>query len=157
MSSTMTTTTPDERTIVISRTFAAPRDVVFAAHTTAEHLAHWWGRGNPLDVEIDFRVGGKWRFVEHADGNEHAFRGEFRAIDAPRGYTWTFEYEPLAGHIAVESYVFTETDGKTTVTCTATFDNRADRDGVLESGMETGAERSYRALDAYLPQLIAAC
>lgn len=100
--------TPADTEIVMSRTFDAPRELVFAAHTQAEHLRHWWGRGNPLDVEIDFRVGGTWRFVEHAGGGQHAFRGEYREINAPDGYTWTFEYEPMAGHVAVERYVFTE-------------------------------------------------
>ena len=149
---TLNVTTPADRTIVMTRTFAASRDLEFAAHTQAEHIRHWWGRGNPLDVEIDFTVGGRWRFVEHADDGVHAFRGEFRAIDAPRGFTWTFEYEPMPGHIAVERYEFSEEGGKTTVTCTSTFDNQADRDAMLQSGMEQGAEQSYQALDAYLAQ-----
>lgn len=142
--------TPTDTMITMSRSFAAPRDLVFACHTQAEHVRHWWGRGNPLDVDLDFSVGGKWRFVEHSDGEQHAFRGEFREIDPPAGFTWTFEYEPMAGHIAVERYEFTEQDGRTTVTCTSTFSNQQDRDGMLQSGMETGAEESYRALDAYL-------
>ena len=79
----ITVRTTGDRTLVMSRSFAAPRALVWAAHTQAEHLRHWWGRGNPLDVEIDFVVGGKWRFVEHADGEQHAFRGEYRAIDEP--------------------------------------------------------------------------
>jgi uncharacterized protein YndB with AHSA1/START domain len=149
----ITVSTPTQTTLTLSRTFAAPRDVVFAAHTRAEHLAHWWGRGNPLDVALDFTVGGRWRFVEHADGQEHAFRGEIRAIDAPRGFTWTFEYEPMPGHVAVEQYEFTEEAGRTTVTCTATFSNQEDRDEMLRSGMEAGAEQSYRALDAYLNKI----
>jgi uncharacterized protein YndB with AHSA1/START domain len=147
---TIVTGTPTDTTITMSRTFDAPRELVFAAHTRAEHVRHWWGRGNPLDVDMDFSEGGKWRFVEHADGQEHAFRGEYRDIDPPHGFTWTFEYEPMAGHIAVERYEFTEDDGRTTVTCTATFDNQADRDGMLQSGMEAGAEASYAALDTYL-------
>ena len=142
--------TPTDKTLVMSRSFAAPRDVVFACHTQPEHIRHWWGRGNPLDVEIDFRVGGKWRFVEHADGSEHAFRGEIKAIDAPSSFTWTFEYEPMAGHILTEQYVFTEENGRTTVTSTSTFDSQEDRDGMIQSGMESGAEQSYAALDNYL-------
>jgi uncharacterized protein YndB with AHSA1/START domain len=142
--------TPTDTTITMSRTFDAPRELVFACHTQAEHVRHWWGRGNQLDVDLDFSVGGKWRFVEHADGGEHAFRGEFREIDPPAGFTWTFEYEPMAGHIVVERYEFTEENGRTTVTCLSTFDNQTDRDGMLQSGMESGAEESYRALDAYL-------
>jgi uncharacterized protein YndB with AHSA1/START domain len=151
--STITVTTPSDTTLRMTRTFDAPRDLVFAAHTQAEHLKHWWGRGNPLDVQIDFRVGGKWRFVETADGEQHAFRGEFREINAPETYTWTFEYEPLAGHVAVERVDFTEQDGRTTVTSLTTFDSKADRDGMLESGMESGAEQSYRALDDYLAKI----
>ena len=150
---TTTITTPTDTELVMSRTFDAPRALVFAAHTEAEHLRHWWGRGNPLDVTIDFRVGGTWRFVETADGTQHAFRGEFREISAPDTFTWTFEYEPMAGHIAVEKYVFTEQDGKTTVTSTTRFSSRQDRDGMIESGMEQGANESYAALDAYLAKI----
>jgi uncharacterized protein YndB with AHSA1/START domain len=146
----ITVETPTDKTLVMSRSFAAPRELVFACHTQPEHIRHWWGRGNPLDVEIDFRVGGRWRFVEHADGNEHAFRGEITAIDAPSSFTWTFEYEPMAGHILTEQYAFTEENGRTTVTATATFDSQADRDGMRQSGMEAGAEQSYAALDTYL-------
>jgi uncharacterized protein YndB with AHSA1/START domain len=153
MSSTIAISTPSATELRMSRTFDAPRDVVFAAHTQAEHLKHWWGRGNPLQVEIDFRVGGKWRFVETSDGEQHAFRGEFREISAPDTYTWTFEYEPMAGHIAVEKYVFTEEDGRTTVSSVTTFSDQADRDGMIESGMEQGAEQSYAALDAYLKKI----
>ena len=147
---TIDISTPSSTELVMSRTFDAPKALVFAAHTEAGHLRHWWGRGNPLDVTIDFRVGGQWRFVETADGTEHAFRGEFREISAPDTFTWTFEYEPMAGHILVERYVFTEQDGKTTVTATSTFSSQEDRDGMIQSGMEAGANQSYAALDAYL-------
>jgi uncharacterized protein YndB with AHSA1/START domain len=49
--------------------------------------------------------------------------------------------------------VFTEEAGRTTVTSHSTFDSRADRDGMLESGMEQGAGQSYAALDAYLKKI----
>jgi uncharacterized protein YndB with AHSA1/START domain len=151
--STITVTTPSATELHMTRTFDAPRDLVFAAHTQAEHLKHWWGRGNPLEVAIDFRVGGAWRFVETADGEQHAFRGEFREITAPESFTWTFEYEPMAGHVLVERIEFTEEGGGTRVTSHSTFDNQADRDAMLESGMEQGAEQSYAALDAYLNKI----
>jgi uncharacterized protein YndB with AHSA1/START domain len=151
--STIEVTTPSDHEIRTSRTFDAPRELVFAAHSQAEHLRHWWGRGNPLDVEIDFRVGGTYRFVEHADGQEHGFRGEFREIQEPERIVQTFEYEGMPGHIAVETLVFTESDGRTTVTGTSRFDTTEDRDGMLQSGMEGGAEQSYQALDAYLTTL----
>jgi uncharacterized protein YndB with AHSA1/START domain len=145
--------TPSDTEIRTSRDFDAPRELVFAAHTQAEHLKHWWGRGNALDVEIDLRVGGRYRFVEHADGQEYGFRGEFREIVEPERIVQTFEYEGMPGHIAVQTLVFSEQDGRTTVTGTTRFDTTGDRDGMLSSGMADGAEQSYLALDKYLAQL----
>ena len=149
----ITVTLPTDTTIQMVRVFDAPRALVWAAHTEAEHLRHWWGRGNPLDVTIDFRVGGTYRFVEHSEGQEHAFRGEFREIVPGERLVQTFEYEPMAGHIAVETLTLTEEDGKTIVTSTTAFDTRQERDGMASSGMEAGATESYLALDKYLATL----
>jgi uncharacterized protein YndB with AHSA1/START domain len=147
-------TKPSEYEFTLSRDFDAPRELVFAAHTQAEHLRHWWGRGNPLDVEIDFRVGGSYRYVEHADGTQHGFRGEFREIVVPERIVQTFEYEGMPGHIAVETLVFVQRDGGTTVTGTTRFDTMQDRDGMLDSGAVEGANQSYLALEKYLATLV---
>ncbi|SIM62811.1 SRPBCC family protein [Micromonospora cremea] len=145
---------PSDREITLTRSFDAPRELVYAAHSQAEHLKHWWGRGNPIDVEIDFREGGGYRNVEHAeDGNEYAFRGEFREIVVPERIVQTFEYEGMPGQVAVETLVFTEHDGRTTVTSTTRFDTTEQRDGMAESGMAQGAAESYAALDRYLATL----
>ncbi|WP_433269809.1 SRPBCC family protein [Micromonospora vinacea] len=145
---------PSDREITLTRTFDAPRELVYAAHTRAEHLRQWWGRGNPLDVEIDFRVGGGYRFVEHApDGNDYAFRGEYREIVVPERIVQTFEFEGMPGHVAVETVVFTEQEGRTTLTSTTRFDTTAERDGMVDSGMAQGAAESYAALDRHLSTL----
>ncbi|WP_346534692.1 SRPBCC family protein [Micromonospora sp. DPT] len=153
--SDLTVALPTDREVVLTRVLDAPRDMVWAAHTDPAHLARWWGRGNPLDVEIDFRVGGRYRFVEHApDGNSYAFRGEFREIAAPERIVQTFEFEGAPGHVAVETLVFTEQDGSTMVTGTTRFDTAAERDAMVSSGMEHGARQSYRALEEYLATLV---
>jgi uncharacterized protein YndB with AHSA1/START domain len=140
--------------IVMTRSFDAPLDLVWEVHTQVEHLKKWWARGNEMDGELDFRPGGKWRFVEHGpNGEEWAFRGEIREIVPKSLVVQTFEWEGLPGHISVERLVFEEKDGKTILTGTSTFANREDRDGMVQSGMETGANESYRALDAYLRSL----
>ncbi|MGC4760978.1 SRPBCC family protein [Micromonospora trifolii] len=150
----LTVDLPSDREITLTRTFDAPRDLVYAAHTQAEHLRQWWGRGNPLDVEIDFRVGGGYRFVEHAtDGNDYAFRGEYREIVVPERLVQTFEFEGMPGHVAVETVVFTEQEGRTTITSTTRFDTTAERDGMVDSGMTQGAAESYAALDRHLATL----
>src|SRR5579863_1563908 len=78
---------PEEaRSIVIERRIAAPRELVFKAFTSAEHLAHWWG---PTGFSIttfafDFRVGGVWRFAMHGpDGRDYQNRVVFEVIEPP--------------------------------------------------------------------------
>jgi uncharacterized protein YndB with AHSA1/START domain len=147
----LTVDVSSERDITMIRTFDAPRDLVFAAHSQAEHLEHWWARGNPVDVDIDFREGGRYRIVEHApDGDDYAFRGEFREIVAPERIVQTFEFEGMPGQVAVETLVFTEQDGRTVLTSVTRFDTTAQRDGMVETGMAQGAAESYAALDRHL-------
>lgn len=154
MESNLTVTLPSDLEVKMVRVIDAPRDLVFEAHSTCEHLKHWWGRGNPLDCEVDFRVGGAYRFVEHApDGEQYAFRGEYKEIDAPRRLSYTFEFEGMPGHVCVDTLDFTEEDGKTTITALTRFDTKEDRDGMVSQGMSEGAEQSYQALEKYLDTL----
>jgi uncharacterized protein YndB with AHSA1/START domain len=154
MSDNLTVTLPSDLEIKMVRVFGAPRQLVFEAHAKCEHLKHWWGRGNPLDCEMDFRPGGTYRFVEHApDGQQYAFRGEYREIQAPERIVQTFEFEGMPDHVCEETLELTEEGGKTTVTSVTRFDTKEDRDGMVSSGMEDGARESYEALAAYLAKL----
>jgi uncharacterized protein YndB with AHSA1/START domain len=147
-------TQPSDHEIRLTRVFHAPRALVFAAHTRAEYLKQWWGRGNPLDVEIDLRPGGSYRFVEHApDGESYAFRGEFREVTAPERIVQTFEFEGMPGHVAVETLTLHEQDDATLMTSTTRFDTTQERDGMLATGMVEGTERSFAALDRLLGTL----
>lgn len=151
---TATINLPSDTEITMIRTFDAPRHLVWAAMTQPQHIKRWWGRGNDLDVTLDFREGGNYRYVEHAeDGNDYAFRGEIREIVPEERVVQTFEFEGMPGHIAVETMTLEETDGRTTITTTSSFSTQEDRDGMLNSGMETGANQSYDALDALLAEL----
>jgi uncharacterized protein YndB with AHSA1/START domain len=150
-------TTPSDREIVMTRSFDAPRDLVFEAHTSCEHMSRWWGprKYDMASCQIDFRPGGKWRMVHRTpDGTEeHGFRGEFREIVRPERIVWTFEYEGMPGHISVDTLTLEEQDGKTTLTATSVFDSVEDRDGMLQSGMEEGAAETWDRLDEYLDVL----
>ncbi len=151
--SSLNLTLPSDREIAMSRVFDAPRRLVFEAHSKCEHLKRWWGRkGSTLPVcEMDFRPGGAWRFVERsADGAEHGFRGVYREVVPPERLVYTFEYEGLPGHIAVETLTFVEEGGRTTLTSTMRFDSVEDRDGMLRSGMEAGAAETLDRLAEHL-------
>src|SRR5207249_9669617 len=100
------------------------------------------------------RPGGKWRIVHRGpDGDEDGFHGEFREIVRPERIVWTFEWEGMPGHVSVDTLTLEEHEGKTTVIATSAFDSVEDRDGMLGSGLESGAAESYDRLDEYLEVL----
>ncbi len=155
-SNALTVTTPSDREIVMTRVFDAPRELVFEAHSSCEHLSHWWGprRYEVVSCEVDFRPGGAWRFVHRGpDGEEYGFHGEYREIVPPERIVWTFEFEGMPGNISVETLTLEEHDGKTTLTSRAVYDNVEARDAMLQSGMEEGAAETYERLDEYLETL----
>lgn len=158
-SSELKVSTPSEREIVMTREFDAPRDLVFQAHTSCEHLSRWWGprKYEIVGCEIDFQPRGKWRIVHRGpDGEEFAFRGEYREIVPPERIVWTFEFEGFPGNVSVETMTLDEHDGKTTFTATSVYDTAAQRDAMLQSGMEEGATETMERLDEYLELLKAA-
>jgi len=151
----LTVTTPTDREIVMTRILDAPRDLVFEAHSSCEHMSHWWGprRYEIASCEMDFRPGGAWRIVHRGEGQEFGFRGEFREIRRPELITWTFEFEGMPGHVSVQTLTLEEHDGKTTLTSRVLFDSIEDRDGMINSGMESGAAESMDRLEEYLLEL----
>ncbi|MCA8918710.1 MAG: SRPBCC family protein [Planctomycetes bacterium] len=142
--------------IEMTRQFSAPRRLVFLAHTSCEHMKRWWGPRHltVLECSIDFRVGGKWRIVQRdAEGNQYAFRGEYREIVPDELITWTFEFEGMPGSVAIETMTLTEKDGRTTLKAISRAPNQESRDGMAESGMESGARETWDRLEELLPEL----
>ncbi|WP_280228236.1 SRPBCC family protein [Nocardia cyriacigeorgica] len=157
----MSTTTNDavisttsDTEIHVERVFNAPVDRVWEAYSRIEQLSRWWGRGNQLDVERwEFRKGGHWRFVEHADGESHGFEGRFREITPKERIVQSFEWDGMPAHVAIDATTFVDLgDGRTKVVTDSQFHTREERDGMLQSGMESGLNESYRALDALLAE-----
>lgn len=149
-------TLPSDRELVMTRVFNAPRELVFKAHVDPTLIPQWWGRRDYTTIvdKLDVRPGGAWRFVQRrADGSEEGFRGEFREIVPPERFTWTFEWEGMPGHIGLETYTFEEHAGKTTLTATSVFNTLEERDGVIASGMEAGANESADRLEELLARL----
>lgn len=153
--STAAVTTPTEREIHIERIFDAPRERVFRAMTDAKLLAQWWGRGNKLVVErLEVEPGGHWRFVEHSPHGVHGFEGRFREVAPPERLVMTFEWDGMPGHVVVNTMTLHDLgDGRTKLATISLFHTAEERDGMLKSGMETGMNQSYAALDKVLASL----
>ncbi len=143
-------TTPSDREIRMTRVFDAPPALVFEAMTKPEHVVEWWGRLGPgysVPVcEIDFRVGGRWRFVNRHPNGEAAFHGEYREISLPDRVVFTEIFEDFPDTVSVVTAEFAAEDGRTRMTVTVSYPSREVRDAVVASGMAKGAAISYDRL-----------
>ena len=145
---TLKVTTPSPREIVLTRVFDAPRDLVFEAMTRPELLKQWFGPHgwNLVVCEVDFRVGGAWRYVlEGPDGATMGMGGEYREIVPGERTVHTEAMDDYPGD-SVVTLVLTEHHGRTTMTGTVLYDSQETRDAVVESGMEHGAAETYDRL-----------
>ena len=148
----MQLTTPNDREIVMTRVFDAPRDLVFEAFTEPELIKRWLlgpeGWSMPV-CEIDLRVGGTIRYLwrNEADGSEFGLTGVYREIVRPERTVHVEKYdEAWYPGEAVVTGTFDEREGATTFTMTVTYESRAARDTALQSGMERGITASYARL-----------
>jgi uncharacterized protein YndB with AHSA1/START domain len=149
-------TLPTDEQILITREFDAPKHLVYEAFTTPELVKRWWhaNRGSVTVAEIDFRVGGKWRYVMVADdGMEVGFHGEYREIVPNERVVSTEIYEGLPEGVSeeqggtVNTATFIEADGRTTLTILVQTTSRVARDAIIESGMEDGLQDALDLLE----------
>jgi uncharacterized protein YndB with AHSA1/START domain len=147
---------PGAQTILQTRIFDAPRDLVYKTCTNPDLIPQWWGpKSSRTTVDkMEVRKGGIWRFIHHElDGTENAFNGVYHECLSPERLTYTFEWEGLPGHILLETIRFAEHEGKTKITVTSVFQTVEDRDGMLNSGMEEGATETWNRFAELLTQI----
>jgi uncharacterized protein YndB with AHSA1/START domain/predicted SnoaL-like aldol condensation-catalyzing enzyme len=147
-------TMPSDQEVMMTRVFDVPVKLVWRTYTEPEFIPRWWGpRYLTTTVDkMDLKPGGIWRYVSRApDGTEYGFHGVFREIVPLERIVWTFEFEGMPGHVSVDTVTFEEhPDGKTKVTVVSLFENKADRDGMVASGMEGGMTEGTERLDELL-------
>jgi uncharacterized protein YndB with AHSA1/START domain len=144
---------PGRQEIVMTRTFQAPRDLVFRTMTDPALIPRWWGprRLTTTVEEMDPRPGGRWRYVQREPGGgEHAFHGVYHDVSAPERLVLTFEYEGVPGHVLLQTVTLEERGGRTRLVDQSVFQSVADRDAMVRSGMESGATESMERLGELL-------
>lgn len=151
-------TLPSDREVRVTRTFDAPRQLVWDAHTKPELVRSWQGYdGWEMPVcDMDVRVGGKyaWRW-RNLDGKQFGFFGTFTEVDSPSRIVHEQYYDAgdmdfamPAGDPCVVSLELSEQDGVTTLVCNLAFASKEARDDAISTGMTDGMEHSYTRLDA---------
>jgi uncharacterized protein YndB with AHSA1/START domain len=155
---------PSDREVVVTRTFQAPRALVYEAYTTPALVRRWLlgppGWTMPV-CEMDVRVGGQfqWRWRADESGAEFGFHGEYLELEPDVRIHNTEVYDPgdVGGNMtesgqALITVTFEETDGVTLLTTRIEYDSRESRDAAVSTGMTDGMEMSYKLLDALLSE-----
>ena len=148
-SGTAKVTLPKDDEILITREFDAPRHLVYKAWTTPELVERWWSgrQGRMKLVEIDLRVGGRWRYVMDTEGGEIGFNGEFREIVENERIVNTEVFEAMPGDGAINVVTFADADGRTRLELLVQCETKETRDGIIESGMEVGMQEQMDLLE----------
>lgn len=155
------TTSTADREIVLTRSFDAPRSLVWKAWTDPKQIAQWWGPHgftNPL-CEWDARPGGS--ILVHMRGPKGSpfdmvlpMKGIFHEVIAPERLVFTSSaLEDEAGHAQLEvrnTVTFAEHNGKTTLTLHAQVIKAAPAAAGAIAGMEQGWTQSLERLAAIL-------
>ena len=133
----------------------APLEKVFEAHINEDLFTKWFMRGNEVVVKhYDGKSGGSWHIAEKdKEGNEYDFCGTYHEVALNERIIWTFEFlgMPERGHVSIERINFVrEDDNASEIHYLSTFMSQADRDGMIQSGMEDGFRESVEALGRLL-------
>jgi uncharacterized protein YndB with AHSA1/START domain len=143
------------REVSFTRTFDAPRKLVFKMWTDPKHLSQWWGPTGFTTprCELDARPGGSIRVdMRGPDGTIYPMGGEFREIVEPERLVFVSAALDGAGEPMFENLntvTFAEHSGKTTITLHTRVIKSTP--GALQylSGMELGWKLTLDKLEAY--------
>ena len=152
-------TLPSDTEVRVTRSFHAPRPLVWQAHTVPELAQRWLGYpGWSMPVcEMDVRPGGKyrWRWRSDENGQEFGFFGTFDEVSEPAKLSYDQYYDPgdfdsampLDNPTRIRS-TYTEKDGITALVTVLDFGTKEARDAAVSTGMTDGMEVSYQRLEA---------
>jgi uncharacterized protein YndB with AHSA1/START domain len=140
--------------IDFEREFDFPVSEVFRAHKEPELVAQWLGpRRLTMDIDhYDFRTGGSYRYAHIApDGARYGFNGLFHTVRDNDFAIQTFEFDGYPDVVSIEFLSFEDLGGgRTRLTAHAVYPSMEARDGMAQSGMETGLSEGYERLEELL-------
>jgi uncharacterized protein YndB with AHSA1/START domain len=147
---------PEQHSIVATSIFKAPREIVFKTMIDPELIPQWWGPRILTTVvdKMEPWSGGSWRYVvSNKNGDEWCFHGVYHTVEAPHSTVLTYEYEGDPGKVSMESTVYEDHEGGTKVTITSVFQSVEDRDEMMQSDMQDGADQTMDRLEELLEKV----
>jgi len=151
--------TPTDCEILITRTFNAPRELVWKTLSNPELLKRWLF-GPPgwtmTTCEEDQRPGGAFRWAWNGpDGAEMVMSGVYQEVVPPERVVRTEKFEfgcAPQGSEQVSTMMLAEQNDKTLLTLSIIYPSKEARDGALQSGMDRGLEAGYERLEQILAE-----
>jgi len=162
MSSNQLQVTVNGTQLTMTRQFNAPREKVFRAHSSCEHLKNWWGpREWPLTYcKIDFRPGGQYHYcMTGPDGTEAWGLSVYKEIKAPELIVYEDAFSDKDGNrntslpTTTVRTEFTEENGKTIIRSVANYASPEALQQVIDMGMEAGMAETLDRLEEYVEKM----
>jgi uncharacterized protein YndB with AHSA1/START domain len=155
MNATIERSSTADREIASTRVFDAPRDLVFEAWTSREHVAQWWGPNGftTTTQSMDVRPGGEWIFVMHGpDGTDYKNHIVYREVVRPERLV----YDHITGPLFRATVIFDAEGEKTRISMRMVFETAELRNRVAEEfGAVEGLEQTLNHLGEHVAKIAA--
>jgi uncharacterized protein YndB with AHSA1/START domain len=146
----------NKQELVLTRTFEAPRALVFKAWTDPKHVQQWWsphGFTNPV-CELDARPGGAIRIhMRGPDGTVYPMTGEYREVVEPERIVFISAALDSGGKPMFEvltTVTLAESAGRTTLTMRAQVVKTTGQAAQHIAGIEVGWTQSLERFAKHL-------
>lgn len=147
------------KTVQVTREFAAQLNLVWDAWTKPELLDQWWAP-KPYQTKtktLNFREGGYWLYaMVGPEGDVHWCRADYKEIRPLKSFSATAAFCDENGNINQDfprsswKNKFKETEEGTTVDITIEYEELADLEKIIEMGFKEGFTMALENLDQYL-------
>lgn len=146
--------------ITVDRSFAAPRDLVWAAWTKAELLDQWWAP-KPWKAEtksMDFRPGGRWHYaMVGPEGEKHWALFDYEVIEDEKRFTGKDAFcdenavkNPDFHSVSWSNSFEAESEDRTIVHVHMQFPSLEELEKHIEMGFKEGFTAGLENLDAWI-------
>lgn len=149
-----------ERELIVTREFDAPRELVFKAYSSCEHLKNWWGTHSwPIDeCSIEFKEGGTWHYCLRGpnDGDESWGKSIFQEINEPELIVYKDFFSDKDGNINKEipgmliTIELHKQGNKTKMVSNTLFDSPEVLQQTVEMGVVEGFGETWDRLEEYV-------
>jgi uncharacterized protein YndB with AHSA1/START domain len=147
----------EDRELITTRMFDAPRALVFEAWTNPAHIVNWWGPNGftTTNHEMNVKPGGVWRFTMHGpDGTDSPNKIVFKEVVKPKKLVYIHSDDHENDPKTFDVTVTFEAEGKKTkLTLHIVLKSSAELDEMKKFGAVEGGHQTLARLADYLPTM----